>query len=184
MRLLPQIDSTKVKSQGEKRGGSWIGNNNSTSLSGKGKGESRIEESTVRNHHNEKQDAEERPPLSFDFRDSRVPVTYDTIIPYDDVLLAISSRPFQAWIEKTSKVFGSKCIALNGVDIENVKIIDGRVDCINMNVDSDLVDEDDQIGNMEINGTCCLRDSAVGILVELRCVDDGTVWSVLVDQPR
>lgn len=150
---------------------------------GKKKNESRTESSTYRRSR-DTNDVEERPPLSFNFRENRVPVTYNSSIAYDEVLWAIDSKPFQAWIDKASRVCGSKCIKLYGVHIESVNIIDGRIDYINMRVMSDLVDEDDKIGNKEIKGVCCLRDSAVGILIELRCIEDDSIWSVLVDQPR
>ena len=150
---------------------------------GKNKKESRTDNTTNRRSR-KNNDVEERPPLSFNFRENRVPVTFHSSIAYDEVLLAIDSRPFQVWVEKVSRVCGSKCIELHGVDIERVNIINGRIDYINMRVKSDLVDEDDAIGNEEIEGVCCLRDSAVGILIELRCVEDDSIWSILVDQPR
>eukprot|EP00551_Chaetoceros_affinis_P017480 CAMPEP_0203687632 /NCGR_PEP_ID=MMETSP0091-20130426/621_1 /ASSEMBLY_ACC=CAM_ASM_001089 /TAXON_ID=426623 /ORGANISM="Chaetoceros affinis, Strain CCMP159" /LENGTH=248 /DNA_ID=CAMNT_0050557025 /DNA_START=78 /DNA_END=824 /DNA_ORIENTATION=- len=54
-----------------------------------------------------------------------------------------------------------------------------------MKVESELRDEDLNLQQCElIQEYCCLRSSSVGILVALRCVEDDTVWSVLVDQPR
>ncbi len=122
--------------------------------------------------------------LHFAFREKQVPVSYNSTITHDIIKLAIASNMFQGWIENTSRVFGSKSIELYGVEIESVHMIGGRVDCINMKVESDLTDEDEAIQDEMIKEFCCLRDHAVGILVELHCVEDDTIWTVLVDQPR
>lgn len=122
--------------------------------------------------------------LHFAFREKLVPVTYNSTISNDIIKLAIASNMFQRWIENTSRVFGSKSIELYGVEIESVHMIGGRVDCINMKVESDLTDEDEAIQDERIKEFCCLRDHTVGILVELHCLEDDTIWTVLVDQPR
>lgn len=123
-------------------------------------------------------------PLSFQFREKNIFVIYNSSLSYGDVGKAVSSRPFQTWIKKTSRIVGSKSIELYGVEIQNVHFVDGRVDCINMKVTSDLTDEDEEIKNEEIPGVCCLRDSALAILVELYCPEENKIWSLLVDQPR
>lgn len=131
-----------------------------------------------------KDDRKEKSLFSFEFHDIIIPITYNPSIPKGNIEKAILSKPFRNWTEKTSRVFGPKSIELFGIDIESVHIINERVDCINLKVDSYLADEDDAVKDSTIKGTCCLRDTSVGILVELHCLEEGTIWSLLVDQPR
>ncbi len=142
-------------------------------------------------------------PLSFQFRDQEVPILHHPSIPYNDVVLAMSSDLFQNWVEKAGRVFGTRSIELHCVRVESLNILDDStsastsastidtdndnrfVERINMKVESEFRDEDVKLVEGEvIEEYCCLRGSSAGILVALHCVEDDTVWSVLVDQPR
>jgi hypothetical protein len=144
------------------------------------------QESRRGNRPDSRQDSisSDKSPLCFEFRDKEIPISHHSTISEDTITKAVLSRPFQNWREKISRTVGSKCIDLNGVEIHSVHMLGDRVECINMTVDSDLKDEDDSIEDDAIRGICCLRDSSVGIFVELHCVEDDSLWSVLVDQPR
>jgi len=124
------------------------------------------------------------PTLSVSVHDKVIPIKYNSSISYDEASSALESRPFCQWIEKVSRVFGSRRIDLLGLEIQSIDFIDQRVDSIKLKVESVLKDDETEIKDGEMTEICWLRDFSVGILIELDCVEDDTIWSVLVDQPR
>mmetsp|Transcript_35315 Transcript_35315/g.51779 ORF Transcript_35315/g.51779 Transcript_35315/m.51779 type:complete len:102 (-) Transcript_35315:196-501(-) len=98
-------------------------------------------------------------------------------------MFLIMINPFQTWIERTSFVLRPKCIDVYVVDIHSVHIVDQHVELLNAKVNSDLKEDDEIIKDQELKETCCVRDSSVGILVELNRVEDNTKWSLFVNQP-
>mmetsp|Transcript_32176 Transcript_32176/g.48764 ORF Transcript_32176/g.48764 Transcript_32176/m.48764 type:complete len:88 (-) Transcript_32176:69-332(-) len=74
------------------------------------------------------------------------------------------------------------CIDVYVVDDHSVHIVDQHVELMNAKVNSDLKKEDETIEDQELKETCCVRDSSVGILVELHCVEGDIIWPLLFDQ--
>jgi len=72
---------------------------------------------------------------------------------------------------------------LYDVDIHGMHNVDQHVETINTKVESDLKDEDKTREDHEWKDICFVRDSSVGILVELHCVEDDTTWIILMGQP-
>ncbi len=124
--------------------------------------------------------------LSFEFGGRDVAVTYGPSVSYETASLALTSSPFLQWQAKISRSVGTKRIEVRHVDIQTVDFINNSdvIDSIKIDSHCVLIDEEHDGLEEEINGICFLRDTRVGLLIELSCVDDGTSWSVLVDQPR
>ncbi len=124
--------------------------------------------------------------LSFEFGGRDVAVTYGPSVSYETASLALISSPFLQWQAKISRSVGTKRIEVRHVDIQTVDFINNGdvIDSIKIDSHCVLIDDEHDGLEEEINGICYLRDTRVGLLIELSCVDDGTSWSVLVDQPR
>lgn len=124
--------------------------------------------------------------LQFEFRGDDIPVTYNHLIPHELAQKILVSTPFLQWQSKVSRIVGSKRIDINHVEILDVDIAGDHVDMIKIQVEYCIVDEEMEDNQQVVyqSGICYLRDCTVGLLVELYCIDDGTSWSLLIDQPR
>lgn len=125
--------------------------------------------------------------LHFKFRDESVAVSYDPSISPELASTALSSNLFQEWVKKTSRIFGTKRVDVHGVTLKWIEFSgkDKKVECIKMEVNSTFRDEDMEVkSGHKMLSLCTLRINTVGLLVQLKCVEDGSTWSILVEQPR
>jgi ADP-sugar diphosphatase len=122
--------------------------------------------------------------LSFPFRGRRVPVTKSDGVTTNDATLSVDSDPFKTWYlncERETK--DNKSIEIHSVELQSVDLFGARrVGFIKINSECTLVDGDTHHEH-RLPGICFLRGNAVTILVALFC-EDGSTYSLLVDQPR
>jgi len=125
--------------------------------------------------------------LYFIFREKKVPVRYQSYLTQTAASNAISSRPFRQWVSRTSRIIGTKCFNIHYVIIDSIYFgCDTQRDVESMNITAHCTmdDEDLRLRAQRVPGNCSLKGDSIGILVNLRCVEDDTKWSILVDRPR
>jgi ADP-sugar diphosphatase len=122
--------------------------------------------------------------LSFEFQGCDVPVTYSTDVTFYMATMALESSPFNQWQNKMGRVVGTKHLEIRHIEIHSVDFLDEKVDMIKMKTTCALIDEEVKTEEEILSGVCYLRDSYVGVLLELFCIEDETSWSILVDKPR
>mmetsp|Transcript_18793 Transcript_18793/g.28566 ORF Transcript_18793/g.28566 Transcript_18793/m.28566 type:complete len:588 (-) Transcript_18793:132-1895(-) len=122
--------------------------------------------------------------LTFESNGHDVPVSYGPSITNEVASMALMSSAFLRWQARVSRVVGTKRIEVRHVEIQSVDFIDEEIDGVKIQTHCVLIDEELDGAEEEISSICYLCDTRVGVLLELACVDDGSSWSILVDQPR
>jgi len=146
--------------------------------------------------------------IYFTFRGNQIPIDYAPGLTHTIVSIAISSQLFRQWVRRTSSMTGTKRIDVHSLTIESVTFFESEndsestnsadcettssVDCeaevdqrvvesMNIKAHCTLNDEDFNLKAKSIPGTCALKFDYVGILVQLKCEEDDSSWSLLVD---
>ena len=122
--------------------------------------------------------------LSFPFRARHVPVTFHPSLSRKAAEMAVASEPFTTWYRRCEKPQGLQQIEIHSVEIQSVDLFGARgVGFVKINSHCTLVVDGETHREHRLPGICFLRGSAVSIFVALYC-EDGSVHSLLVDQPR
>ena len=121
--------------------------------------------------------------LTVFFRGTPIPVTYPSLS-RELAEKAVESEPFTTWLDRCSTPANNgKQLELEAIELQSVDMFGKRVGFIKLKSVCKLRDGD-VLHDQALPGICFLRGNGVSILVALCCEEDGTTYSLLVDQPR
>lgn len=121
--------------------------------------------------------------LSFEFRGEPIPVTKASTVTPGEAQMALECKQFTTWVARCEQTYGNKLLKMHSVEIQSVDPFGKRgVGFVKVNAHCTLIE-----GGVEhdhrMKGICFLKGDTVAVLVVLHC-EDGTVHSLLVEQPR
>lgn len=134
--------------------------------------------------------------LSFAFRGRQVPVTWSAAVTPEQAKMTLESKPFRKWVQRIETSASShpgeprRYVNIESVELQSVDLFGARgVGFAKIKSHCTLQMEGNESNVKEtttinLPGICLLRGDAVAILVALFCTDDGSIHSLLTEQPR
>ena len=134
--------------------------------------------------------------LSFSFRGRQVPVTWSAAVTPKQAEMTLQSKPFRKWVHRIETSVTNhpgephRQVNIESVELQSVDIFGARgvgFAKIKSHCTLQLEENSNQTSEsttIHLPGICLLRGDAVAILVALFCTDDGSVHSLLTEQPR